>query len=58
MSQSQDPIRSEQHPTVTEHPEQLRQEKTGREDPAEVRDVGRPSSSDTKPEKTRKENAA
>ncbi|MGC2638263.1 MAG: hypothetical protein WA294_13860 [Acidobacteriaceae bacterium] len=58
MRQSQEPLRSEQHPTVTEHPEQRRQEKTGREDPTEVRDVGRPSSSDTEPEKTRKGNAA
>jgi hypothetical protein len=58
MNQSQEPSRSEQHPTVTEHPEQRRQEKTGREDPEEVSEVGRLSAGDAKPEKTRKENAA
>lgn len=58
MSQRQEPIRSDQHPTVTEHPEQRRQEKTGREDPEEVSEVGRPSAGEPKPEKTRKEYAA
>lgn len=58
MSQSQQSIRSDQHPTVTEHPEQRRQEKTGREDPEEVSEVGRPSAGEPKPEETRTENAA
>jgi hypothetical protein len=58
MSQQPESSRSEQHPTVTEHPEQRRQENTGREDPEEVSEVGRPSAGDAKPEKTRKEDAA
>ena len=35
---------SHQHPTVTEHPEQKRQEETGREGPADAANVGRPPS--------------
>ena len=30
------------HPRTTEHPEQQRQEQTGREDPTEAGEVGRP----------------
>ena len=36
--------RSSQHPTVREHPEQRRQQETGREDPVEVSEVGGPPS--------------
>ncbi len=35
----------QKHPTVTEHPEQRRQEETGREDASEPGEVGRPPSS-------------
>lgn len=33
-----------EHPVVREHPEQQRQEETGREDPTEANEVGRPPS--------------
>lgn len=36
-------------PIVREHPEQRRQEETGREDASEVNDTGRPPSEDQKP---------
>lgn len=42
MSQEQD--QQEKHPTVTEHPEQKRQEETGQEDASEAGEVGRPAS--------------
>lgn len=43
MSENQQREESK-HPTVTEHPEQRRQEETGREDPAETNEIGRPPS--------------
>jgi hypothetical protein len=58
MSPRPEPSRTEQHPTVTEHPEQRRQERTGREDPEEVSEEGRPSAGEAKPSKMRKEDAA
>jgi hypothetical protein len=45
----------EKHPTVTEHPEQRRQEETGREDAGEV---GRPPSSSESPFPSKKKDAA
>ncbi len=59
MTQSSDPKNSDpkdpapqnqQHPTVTEHPEQRRQEETGHEDASDPAEVGRPSGS-KKPDK-------
>jgi hypothetical protein len=49
MSQSQEKDRSSQHPTVREHPEQRRQEETGREDPEEASEVGHPPSESHQP---------
>lgn len=46
---------SEKHPVVSEHPEQRRQEETGREDASEAGEVGRPQV-DRQPKKS--ENAA
>lgn len=57
MTQSLDNDRSSQHPTVIEHPEQLRQEETGREDPAEVNQVGKPPSKEDRSSR-KGENAA
>ncbi len=37
------------HPTVTEHPEQRRQQETGREDASETGEVGRPPSGSQNP---------
>jgi hypothetical protein len=48
----------QKHPTVTEHPEQRRQEETGREDASEAGEVGRPPSSSDKSSPTKKEDAA
>jgi hypothetical protein len=48
----------EKHPTVTEHPEQRRQEETGREDASEPGEVGRPPSSSESRRPTKKEDAA
>lgn len=44
MNQSPEGERDRQRPTVREHPEQRRQEESGREDPVEPDEVGRPSS--------------
>jgi hypothetical protein len=48
----------EKHPTVTEHPEQRRQEETGREDASEPGEVGRPPSSSESPLPSKKKDAA
>lgn len=37
------------HPTVTEHPEQRRQEETGQEDASDATEVGRPPSQTSNP---------
>ncbi|MFP5230211.1 MAG: hypothetical protein ACLGXA_21555 [Acidobacteriota bacterium] len=39
------PRSQQQHPSVTEHPEQRRQEETGHEDASDPGEVGRPPSS-------------
>lgn len=35
---------SQKHPSVSEHPEQRRQEETGHEDPSDPGEIGRPPS--------------
>jgi hypothetical protein len=50
MSQSADQ-KSQSHPTVSEHPEQRRQEETGHEDASDPSEVGRPSSQTQQPKK-------
>ncbi|HZZ38093.1 MAG TPA: hypothetical protein VFE06_03105 [Acidobacteriaceae bacterium] len=47
---SQNPER-EKHPTVTDHPEQRRQEETGQEDASDATEVGRPPSQTSNPKK-------
>lgn len=46
------------HPVVTEHPEQRRQEETGREDPTETGEVGRPPSEPSKNSAAKKDERA
>ena len=41
----------QQHPRVTEHPEQRRQEETGQEDASNAAEVGRPPSQTPNPKK-------
>jgi hypothetical protein len=41
----------EKHPTVTEHPEQRRQEETGQEDASDATEVGHPPSNTSNPKK-------
>lgn len=41
----------QKHPAVTEHPEQRRQEQTGREDASDASEVGRPPSQTPSPKK-------
>jgi hypothetical protein len=41
----------QKHPTVTEHPEQRRQEETGQEDASSAGEVGRPPSTSKDPQK-------
>lgn len=53
MNQPQDRDRSSQQPTVREHPEQRRQEETGREDPTEAGEIGRPPSERRNPSQDR-----
>lgn len=48
MSQNPD---HEKHPTVTDHPEQRRQEETGQEDASDATEVGRPPSQTPNPKK-------
>lgn len=45
-----------QHPTVTEHPEQRRQEETGQEDASDATEVGRPPAD--KPSQKKQDHAA
>lgn len=54
MTQPRDQ-QSQHHPTVTEHPEQRRQEETGHEDASEAEEVGRPPSGTKDPKKDRKD---
>lgn len=58
MSEPRDQDRASNHPTVREHPEQGRQEETGREDASEASEVGRPQPESHEPtgapSKTRK----
>ncbi|HEY1808950.1 MAG TPA: hypothetical protein VGG42_10330 [Acidobacteriaceae bacterium] len=42
---------NQEHPTVTEHPEQRRQEETGQEDASDATEVGRPPSQTPNPKK-------
>ena len=42
----------QKHPTVTEHPEQRRQEETGQEDASDASEVGRPPSQTKDPKKS------
>ena len=42
---------NEQHPKITEHPEQRRQEETGQEDASDATEVGRPPSQTSNPKK-------
>lgn len=44
MNQRQEWEQDNQHPSVSEHPEQRRQEETGREDPIDPSEIGRPPS--------------
>lgn len=44
MSQSPERERDHGRPVIREHPEQRRQEESGREDPTEPEEVGNPSS--------------
>jgi hypothetical protein len=48
----------EKHPTVTEHPEQRRQEETGHEDASDPREVGRPPSSNESRGSAKEDDAA
>jgi hypothetical protein len=57
MPQSQSP-ESQKHPTVTEHPEQRRQEETGHEDASDPGEVGRPPSSSGSRPSTKEKDAA
>jgi hypothetical protein len=41
----------QEHPKVTEHPEQRRQEETGQEDASDATEVGRPPSQTSDPKK-------
>lgn len=41
----------EEHPIVSEHPEQRRQEETGHEDASDATEVGRPPSRTENPKK-------
>jgi hypothetical protein len=50
MPQNQQPEQQE-HPSVTEHPEQRRQEETGQEDASDTGEVGRPPSESNDPKK-------
>jgi hypothetical protein len=54
MSDSQQP-EHQKHPSVSEHPEQRRQEETGHEDASDPTEVGRPpSQSPTQPNAQKK----
>jgi hypothetical protein len=44
---SNQPPEAQKHPSVTEHPEQRRQEETGHEDASDPAEVGRPPSKST-----------
>ncbi len=48
----------EKHPTVTEHPEQRRQEETGHEDANDPGEVGRPPSSSDNQRPSKEKDAA
>jgi hypothetical protein len=41
----------QEHPQITEHPEQRRQEETGQEDASDASEVGRPPSRTSDPKK-------
>lgn len=45
------PQEEQKHPSVSEHPEQRRQEETGHEDASDPGEVGRPPSESTDQEK-------
>lgn len=55
MTQSPDE-QEQKHPNVTEHPEQRRQEQTGKEDASDATEVGRAPSS--REERNKSEHAA
>lgn len=48
---SNQPPEAQKRPSVTEHPEQRRQEETGHEDSSDPGEVGRPPSQSTDQEK-------
>lgn len=60
MSENPTSAQHTQHPTVSEHPEQRRQEETGHEDAGDPGEVGRPPSKgqQSKSQDSRKSNQA
>ena len=48
----------EKHPTVSDHPEQQRQEETGHEDASDPSEVGRPPASSESRPSTKEKDAA
>lgn len=54
MSQGQDQRQDQQkqHPSVSEHPEQRRQEETGQEDASNAGEVGQPPSKSSDPKRS------